>query len=181
MTPMLKRRFNSNGFTMIELLVVIGIICLLLALLGSVLGKLRERTKMGQAKTLIEKCYSGIEQYHITFRAYPPATTPSGLTGIQALYYYIGSTFSPTPIAANGEQLSDVYCAACTQFQSHEIRPSGAGTNIVDPWTSPLIYRVDVQTDSTGAQTFQPVVYSCGVNKIDDGGLINTDDVIIGK
>jgi prepilin-type N-terminal cleavage/methylation domain-containing protein len=182
MTP-LRRNLNRSpyGFTLIEMLVVIGIISLLVAILGSVLNKLRERTKMASVKTLIEKCYSGIEQYHITFRAYPPATTPGGLTGVQALYYYVTTTFSPNPIAANGEVWSDVYCASCTQFQAAETRPNGAGTDIVDSWTMPLVYKMDVQTDQYGIQTFRPLVYSCGINKVDDGGLINTDDVYIGK
>ena len=170
---------RKAGFTMIELLVVIGIITLLVAIMGTVLAKLKERTKMGQARTIVEKCYSAIEQYHMTFRAYPPATTTSGLNGVQALHYYITTTFNPIPGA--GEKWADTYCASCTTFQPHEFRKNGAGYDIIDPFNTALVYRVDVQTDQNGAQTFMPVVYSGGVNKIDDGGLLNTDDIVIGK
>ena len=182
--PARRRRYEPRGFTLIELLTVIGIICLLMAILGTVLGKLRNRTKIGQAQTLVQKCYSGLEQYHMTFRAYPPATAPGPLTGDQALYYYIATTFSPNPIAANGEMWADTYCASCANFQSHETKVNGAGTDIVDPWNTPLIFVVNVQTDQYGIQTFEPVVYSCGMNKVDDGGPLSAtpnDDIYPGK
>jgi prepilin-type N-terminal cleavage/methylation domain-containing protein len=177
----------KRGFTVLELLVVIGIIVLLMALMGTILTKLRERTKMAQAKTLIEKCYSGIEQYHMTWRAYPLDTAPGGLTGDRALYYYLSTTFSPNPIAANGEVWADTYGASCTTFQAYEVRPnSGGGSDIVDPFTMAIVYKVMTQTDQYGVVTFMPVLYSCGVNKTDDGGpppygTPNNDDIYIGK
>lgn len=153
---------------MIELLVVIGIICLLVAILGSVLGKLRERTKMGAAKTLVEKCYSGLELYHLSFRAYPPATAPGGLTGSQALYYYLATTWRTAPNGANGEQWADLNVGPFSQFQPTEIRKNGTGYDIVDAYTTPLQFKINVLADSMNQTTSMPLIYSCGINKADE-------------
>ena len=168
MMPSALTKKMSRGFTMIELLVVIGIICLLVAILGSVLGKLRERTKLGAAKTLVEKCYSGLELYHLSFRAFPPATTPSGLTGSQALYYYLSTTWRTAPNAANGEQWADLNVGPFSQFQSSEIRKSGTGFDIMDPYATPLQFKINVLCDTQNQTTNMPLIYSCGTNKADE-------------
>ena len=163
-----NKNVRPRGFTMVELLVVIGIICLLVAILGSVLGKLRERTKMGAAKTLVEKCYSGLELYHLTFRAYPPATAPGGLTGSQALYYYLSTTWRTAPNAANGEKWADINVGPYTQFQNQEYRKNGTGYDILDAWNTPLQYKMNVLGDSLNMTTNSPLIYSCGINKVDE-------------
>ena len=140
-----------------------------------------EPTKMGRVRTLIEKTYCGIEQYQLVFHQLPPATTPSGLTGIQALHYYLTTTFSPAPNLAEGERWADIYCASCSQYQDREIRTAAGGVEIIDPWGAALIYRLNVTTDEHGAEKVEPVIYLCGPNGIDDGGREGTDDVTVGR
>ena len=170
-----------RGFTLTELLMVIGIITFLVAIMGTVLGKLRERTRVSQVRTLIEKVNSGIDQYHLIFRAYPPATAPGGLTGDQALYYYLMTTFNPIPNAANGEKWADMYCAQCLSVQPTEVMTTAGKGDFMDAWKQPLIYTTTTQTDSSGVITVIPKVYSKGPNKIDDGGVTGTDDVVAGQ
>jgi hypothetical protein len=154
-----------------------------LLVIGSELSKKVNpgHTKMGLVKTLIEKTYNGIEQYHMTFRRYPPDTTPSGLTGIQALHYYLTTTFSPTPNLAAGETWADIYCASCSQYMDREIRTANGVAEIVDPWGAPLIYRLNITKDEHGAEKVEPLIYSCGPNGVDDGGRAGTDDVTVGQ
>src|SRR5579862_4849218 len=159
---------RGRGFTLIELLVVIGIISLLMALLGSTLSKLRERAKISTVRTLVERVYSGLEQYHLIFRAYPPTTAPGGLNGDQALFYYLTTPFSPTPNPAKAEVWADVDCAPCIQPESTQCKSSGAGTDFIDPWNQPLIFKMNVYADSGNLMTNAPLVYSTGPNMLDE-------------
>jgi len=168
MHPSSCPRNRRRGFTLIELIVVIGIISLLMAVLVSVLGKLKERTKSSTARTLVERVYSGLEQYHLIFRAYPPTTAPGGLSGDQALFYYLTTSFSPTPIAAKGEVWADLNCLPCIQPESTQFKSSGAGSDFIDPWNQPLIFKMNVYADSGSLLTNAPLVYSTGPNMTDE-------------
>jgi prepilin-type N-terminal cleavage/methylation domain-containing protein len=203
--PMLTRAKNHRrGFTLIELLIVISILSLLMALLGATLSKLREQTRRSSAKTQIERVYSALEQYHLIFRTYPPTTAPGGLSGDQALYYYLTTAFSPKPDPAKAEVWSALYCAPCIQnLQATEFRQSGPGYDFIDPWNQPLIFKMNVYADTTNLLTYSPLIYSTGPNKADEhtvfrpgatagSGLYatsssnpdvdaNSDDIVAGK
>jgi prepilin-type N-terminal cleavage/methylation domain-containing protein len=160
---------RARGFTLIELILVIAIISLLMALLGTTLSKLRDQTRRSSARTLIERVYSGLEQYHLIFRAYPPTTAPGGLNGDQALYYYLTTAFNPTPNPAKNEVWADLFCAPCIQnLQATEYRQNGAGFDFIDPWNQPLIFKMNVLADTSSMLTNSPLIYSTGPNKADE-------------
>ena len=177
---------KTRGFTLIELLMTIGIIVLLAGLLFAYTGPVRERARRASCKKLVESVYNGIEQYRLDFRTYPPDTF-GAYKGVEALTYYLTTTFRRTPNAVNGEVAASLNAGPYLQLQPSELADlSGAGRpSIIDPWRSPLKYRIDAKVqndvwDSTQSSTnYIPVIYSLGPNRTDDNGKV--DDVTLGK
>ena len=62
---------RRSGFTLVELLVVIGIILILLALLFPAISAVRVRARVADTKQEISKLSSGINAYFVDFHAYP--------------------------------------------------------------------------------------------------------------
>ena len=66
-------RTNQRGISVLEVLIVVGIIMFLMGALFVGLSKLRERTRRDKTITLLEKVSSALEAYKLHFRVYPPA------------------------------------------------------------------------------------------------------------
>lgn len=188
-TPISKRtraRVTARGFTMMELLVVMGIIVLLAGVLFAYTGPIRERGRRASAKKLIESVYNATEQYRLDFRAYPPDSF-GAYNGIEALAYFLTTSFRRAPIAVNGEVQASINAGPYLQLQPSELVDlSGAKRmSIVDPWRSPLKYRLDSRTQNDVWDTtktvvnFIPTIYSYGPNRVDDNGKV--DDLVLGQ
>ena len=65
------RLCRDRGFTLVELLVTIGIIVVLVGLLVPVVGKVRLAAQEASTKNFISQIASACENYQLTFRAYP--------------------------------------------------------------------------------------------------------------
>jgi len=172
-------RSRNAGFTVLELLVTIAIIALLMAALFMALSKIRQRTQNGQARNLIEKVHSALETYNLKFRTYPPATTPSGLSGSQALYYWVATAFRKTPDGSKGELYATINVGPLMSMDQRDLKLNGANQEIVDPWSKPLHFSITSIKDAVGFDIESPHVYSFGINQTDDGGA--GDDVLVGK
>jgi type II secretory pathway pseudopilin PulG len=190
MCTMNRSRLRLAGYTVLEMLIVIAIILILIAGLFSALSKLRERTKKGQAHTLIEKLSSAIENYNLAFRSYPPDIGPGGSTGSQALNYFLTTTFSTAPNVAAGQKYASINYGPATMLEDIEKGPPAAGTiqSIMDPWKSPIVYRFEDRTVkdplTNAVSTIQvPLLYSIGINKVDDTlpNNLPNDDISLGQ
>jgi prepilin-type N-terminal cleavage/methylation domain-containing protein len=166
------------GFTLIELIMVIAVISFLMAVLGLTLSKLKERTRMGQAKNLLEKVHNALEVYNLQFRTYPPATL-GARTGDQTLYYFLATPFRTNPVAANGEVAATIDLGPLVKFEDGEMKTTGGFTGIIDPWGSPLHFEILMTGDAQGFQIPTPFIYSWGQNKQDNAGT--GDDLTVGK
>lgn len=62
----------KNGFTMMEMLVVVSIIGVLMAMLFPAIAKVRENVKIGAAKKDIQKITTALMNYMADFGDYPP-------------------------------------------------------------------------------------------------------------
>jgi prepilin-type N-terminal cleavage/methylation domain-containing protein len=71
---MAARRRNRKGFTIIELLTVIGIILFLMAFLAGVFLRYTKQAKVKATQKLLERIGIGLERYYADFRSYPPDT-----------------------------------------------------------------------------------------------------------
>src|SRR4051812_23386938 len=103
---------GARGFTLVELLTVIGIIALLLALLLPALGRAREEAKLLQCQVNLQTIYNAAQTHSIDHRGFLPAAgwhfnppggivNPHGLNDDRAIrytYYNDNGIQRPAPI-----------------------------------------------------------------------------------
>src|SRR5437016_4168683 len=68
---MTRNRISIRGFTLVELLVVIGIIAILIGILIPVVGHVRITGHVADSKNFISQLQGAVERYHTDFGAYP--------------------------------------------------------------------------------------------------------------
>ena len=69
------------GFTLVEVLVVMGILVLLLAIIFPVLNAIRRNQKIERTKATVEALASGIQAYQNDWGIYPPCEFVTGVNG----------------------------------------------------------------------------------------------------
>jgi prepilin-type N-terminal cleavage/methylation domain-containing protein len=81
---------QREAFTLIELLVVIAVIGILAALIFPVIGVIKDKEKIGVAKSELAQVESALNAYKARFGTYPPDNPASPL--INPLYYELEGT-----------------------------------------------------------------------------------------
>jgi prepilin-type N-terminal cleavage/methylation domain-containing protein len=74
------RNRHRRGFTLVELLVVIGIIALLVGILIPVVSRVRQSAYVANTKALMQKITAACSTYQLTFSAYPGILPNSAYT-----------------------------------------------------------------------------------------------------
>ena len=98
-------RRTTGRFTLVELLVVIGIIAILAALLMPAIGAARRNVREGAIKTELQNMDLAMTQYYQDWGRYPPdhlIGTDSSATSAECLVYYLGTKFR---VNASGDEV----------------------------------------------------------------------------
>jgi type II secretory pathway pseudopilin PulG len=92
---------RNGGFTIVELLVVIGIIVALVALLLTVVTRIRKAGYNAASNAALAAIQGAVEAYHQNFRAYPGPVSTGTICGQP------GSAPMPQGIGSNGLTMSE--------------------------------------------------------------------------
>ncbi len=138
---------GKKGFTLLELLVVTGIIIVIAATILTVLPGLREKTQKKATKAFISRLEIAIEQYYNDSRSYPTGD----ITNVKA-------TLAP----------SDSASKQYIEFDDREIN----GNDIVDYWGNPFVYATP-GTQNTGSYD----LYSTGADGVTSTSGSDADDI----
>ena len=143
---------GEKGFTLMELLVVIGIIIVIAASVLTVIPGMSQKAKKKATKAFINRLEIALEQYYNDNRSYPP--TGSEPTGIEDLKMAL--------------QPPDDALKQYIEFDDSEVN----GNDIVDFWGNPFVYAT-TGTQNTGSYD----LYSTGPDGITSSSGSDADDI----
>lgn len=148
-----RQHRRPTGFTLLEILVTIGIIVFLFTLIAVVATKARERARMARTKSLVKRVHVVLDAYRALWREYP-AGAPT-----------FPDTW-PNPYNVQGVQLDRSLVYRNTGLEESAFTRDdfdATNTYFVDAWGNPLRYRKAGPT--------QMLIWSYGPNKKDEIGL----------
>lgn len=128
----------SRGFSLLELIVVIGIVLLLMGMLLNGIIRTGETKKKLQARDMVHELAAAAESYAAYFGTYPPDTgkfptgnSPEAFSDPDAIYKYLGRKIT----SASGKS-REPFLTMDPKFLK-----GPSGQTLVDPWGMP--YQLD--------------------------------------
>ena len=118
---------RQNGFTLIEMLVVIGIIALLISLLLPALAIARKQARIAETTAELKGLTANIEMYYVTFGAYPGPVPSVSTTSNTAT----SSGAAGTKVSGN----QNLYMGL-----SYALNLTAPATSVSVPGSSPTLY-----------------------------------------
>ncbi len=143
---------SQSGFTLMELMVVIGIIIIIASAVLTIIPGMRQKTQEKATKAFMERLEVALEQYYDDNRSYP--TTGTEPTEIEDIKKAL--------------QPSDTTSKQYIEFDDDEVN----GNEILDYWGNPLVYDA---TPSTNTGTFD--LYSTGADGVSASNGDDADDI----
>ncbi len=150
-----KNRYSQTllgGFTLIEILVILGVLSILTGLILSGGIAAKKRSKIYQAKTMIASLETALALYHVDFGAYPAA-------GNQNLVNLLSDS---TAYSSNSD-----WHGPYLSFKENDLNGNIPSATVIDPWGADYYYTMD------SALPYK--IWSRGPDQIDDSGA--NDDI----
>lgn len=155
---------NRQGFTLLEILVVIGVIAILAGMLLPAMHLVRERAKKAKTKALIGNISVAVKAYESDWGAWPQITgmamcsnTPSAanrLVASKVLFFLLSTDFHAgtavsTPTGASvGTITPSMTAGPYLELAEGDYDLSGVERNIIDAWGNNLAYNADTDYNS---------------------------------
>jgi type II secretory pathway pseudopilin PulG len=150
---MATRLVRRGGFTLVELLVVVGIMMVLLSLVGVVAQNARAKARLDRARGLVKQIQMVMEQYLAHYREYPPTQSETHPAG----NYVPG-------VELDSRWLSE--WESSFKFNKDDFDPADANF-FIDPWRHRIRYRK--------SSPDRMLIWSLGPDGVDQiGGAGNT-------
>ena len=139
---------NNGGFTLVELLVVIGIIAALAGLLLPTISYVRTRADKNETIARIEVLKSALSHYETEFGDYPPSSlsqmgipTNGQADGIESLLRVLSTQIGTGPYyEPDTDHLRNVDSDRLLNDFNRSYMGSLELFELIDPWGSPLVY-----------------------------------------
>ncbi len=144
---------TKRAFTLVELLVVIGILGILISLVTAGAQAARRRGAVTKAKTTISSLETAIAMYSSDMEAYPPTGNAAMVSALQD---------DPKNVNWDGPYM---------EFKQDELK----GGELLDPWGRPYVF-VSVNGGSPEHRPRSYDLYSLGPNGTNDSG--GGDDLV---
>lgn len=134
-----RRKAPVEGFTLIELMVVIVIIAILMAIAIGIVGGIVNRARVTKTEGLIRMLTTACDDYHLDFHQFPPGQ------GSQALHQALGS---PRKVPVQMMPEGNIYTtkgpliefrAGMLEKGAPSLQPPPASA-IIDAWDNPIHY-----------------------------------------
>ena len=161
-----RGRRVRRGFTLLELLIVMGIIGVLVALLFPVIGSIRLTGQRTQAQNEAGQLDAAVRAYLAEYGKLPIPTSDQG--GADKLYSgTAGAAIVKALVGLNGTGAAEVPNPRKTAYLQAQGTAGAAGT-YEDPWGTPYAFAMDCNYDGR----LDASIYSSGFNNSPTSSVI---------
>lgn len=188
---------EQAGFTLVELLVVIGILALLMAILLPAVNKLMQKADTSRAKTDVQRIANAWQTYYTEYKRWPVQnvllfgsygwgqSAAEGSTGMPTVVQVMTNIMYPTtsvqeqgnrnmhPIVTNFNPKGIVFMA----YDSEVVNSNG---HMVDPWGNTYYFLFDLNGDGRvqrGGAGSTSVYASVIAWSLGPDGVFSSDDI----
>lgn len=158
---------SRAGFTLVELLVVIGVIALLAALSIPAISAVRRRSQTRETQAFLERVKLALASYENEFGDYPPSSIrrsgfPRGNgqnDGVELLVRCLSTSAKTGPFMqfddkelgnTDGDRLPSDACPARSTFKVRDL------LELLDSWQNPIVYLHNAEYDAGGNALLTP-------------------------